>query len=71
MRIAMMVLGVMLVASQARADQPYVRRALDYLERAAHALESTAKDKDGHRDRALEKIEKATYELQQALTRDD
>jgi F0F1-type ATP synthase epsilon subunit len=67
------ILGFVLVlaAGVARADQPYVRRALDLLERAEQALEAAGKTKGGQRERALEQVRKAEYELQQALQRDD
>jgi hypothetical protein len=64
-------LVLLIAADVARADQPFVRRALDHVRRAEQALQSVAKDEGGHRDRALEKVRKAEYELEQALTRDD
>ena len=64
-------LVLLLAASVARADQPFVRRALDLLERAEQALESAQDTKGGQRERALAQVRKAQTELQQALTRDD
>lgn len=68
---AILCLVLALAAGVARADQPYVRRALDLLQRAEQALESAEKTEGGQRERALAQVRKAEYELQQALQRDD
>jgi hypothetical protein len=60
------VLGVTL-ACVAHADQSKMRDALHELRQAKQALDKAKDNKDGHKKRALEHIDKAISQVQQGI----
>ena len=51
----------------ARADQPHMQAALAALREARHELEVAERNKGGHRERALEHVEKAIAQVEEGI----
>ena len=51
-------------------QHPEIRHAIQHLEQAKHSLENAAHDFGGHRAKALEHVNQALEECQQALSFD-
>ena len=50
-----------------RADQPLMRKALHHLREARQALTNAARNKGGHRERALENIDRAIAQVEAGM----
>lgn len=61
------------VAASAWADQPKMRDALEHLQAARAALQDAKENKGGHRENAIELVNKAIEQVQKGMehARDD
>ena len=59
-----------IVAGQALADQPRMMQALDALRVARTNLQEASTDKGGHRERALELVNRAISEVEKGVQYD-
>jgi len=62
-----MALSALLAGAVAWADQPYMREALNHLRQARGALEAAARDKGGHRENAIELIDRAITQVERGI----
>jgi hypothetical protein len=53
--------------SSARADQPHMRNALGFLREARTALQRAVPNKGGHRERAIEHVDRAIAEVEAGI----
>jgi hypothetical protein len=60
-------LSALLAGAVAWADQPYMREALNHPRQARSALESAAANKGGHRESAIELIDRAIAQVEQGM----
>lgn len=60
-------LSALLAGAVAWADQPKMQEALDHLRQARGALENAARDKGGHRENAIDLIDRAINQVQQGM----
>jgi prefoldin subunit 5 len=61
-------MAMVAVAGLAHADQGMMRRAIEELRTARQTLHDAAGDKGGHRERAIELIDKAIDQVEQGIT---
>ena len=67
--ISLIVGAFVLGCGTARADQPHMRAALAALRNARHELEVAERNKGGHRERALELVDKAIAQVEEGIAR--
>jgi hypothetical protein len=60
-------LSALLAGAVAWADQPKMREALNHLRQARTALEEAARDKGGHRENAIDLINRAISQVEQGI----
>jgi hypothetical protein len=66
-KVGMSIVAIGLLAGIAGAAQTNMRDALDDLHRAKQNLQDAAENKEGHRTRAIEYVDKAIAEVQQGM----
>ena len=57
----------MVVAPSARADQPHMQAALQALQNARAELQAAEHDKAGHREKALDLVDRAIHQTELGL----
>ena len=65
--ISLIVGAFVLGCGTARAEQPHMKAALAALRDAKHELEVAARNKGGHRERALELVDKAIAQVEEGI----
>ena len=66
-RLAMTIVAVGLLVGTAGAAQENMLDALESLRRARQELQSASENKEGHRARAIDYVDKAIAEVQQGM----
>jgi hypothetical protein len=61
------VAAVLAGATAARADQPHMESALEFLKSARNELDAAAPDKGGHRANALRLVKQAMAEVERGV----
>jgi len=65
--VACLIAGTAIGASIAHANQPYMVSALEILSSARAELVRATANKGGHRERAIEAVDRAIYETRQGI----
>ncbi|HEX4139157.1 MAG TPA: hypothetical protein VHY09_02340 [Candidatus Methylacidiphilales bacterium] len=55
-------------ATGARADQPHMQAALEALKNARAELQATEHDKAGHREKALDLVDRAIHQTEMGIS---
>jgi hypothetical protein len=66
-RILAAALATAAFAAPALADQPHMEKALNHLRQAKSELEAARSNKGGHRDHALDSVNKAISQVEQGI----
>jgi len=68
--LAVVIIAVLLVGGtvgMCAADEPHMRAALEHLRQARHQLEKAVPNKGGHREKAIELIDRAMEQVKAGI----